>query len=398
MDVSKAKFGTKAVHAGQMPDEKTGALIAPMFMNSTYVWTSEKMERYLAGDKEGIFTYGRSRNPTQNDFQDKVKTLEGAEAALATASGMAAISLAVMQAAHSGDHVIANKTVYGGTYALMTKIFEELKIEVTFVDDMKPATLDAALRPNTKVVYSETVANPTLGVANLSEIAQWAKAHKVTSIIDSTFTSPYLVRPLEFGIDVVVHSTTKYINGHGDIIGGVIAGSMKFVDGIRGSMYQELGPVPNPFSCWLQLRGLKTLHLRMRQHCANALAFAQWLEKQTDVVEKVIYPGLESHPDHALAKKQFAGLGYGGIVSFVVKGGIEGPKKVIDACHMAKYCVSLGDLDTLIEQPATMTHGKIDREDRYKMGVEDGLIRVSVGIEDIEDIIGDFDHAFKAIR
>ena len=397
MDVSNAKFATKAVHAGQMPEEKTGALIAPLFMNSTYVWTSEKMERYLHGDKAGIFTYGRSRNPTQNDLQDKVKTLEGAEAALSTASGMAAIALAVMQAAHSGDHVIANKTVYGGTYALMTKIFEELKIEVTFVDDMKPATLDAALRPNTKVVYSETMANPTLSVANLTEIAQWAKAHKVTSIIDSTFTSPYLVRPLEFGIDVVVHSTTKYINGHGDIIGGIIAGSFEFVDAIRSSMYQELGPVPSPFSCWLQLRGLKTLHLRMKQHCANALALAQWLEKQ-DAVEKVIYPGLESHPDHELAKKQFGGLGYGGIVTFIMKGDdIESPKKVIDSCHLAKYCVSLGDLDTLIEQPATMTHGKIDREERYKMGVTDGMIRVSVGVEDIDDIIADFDHAFKAL-
>ncbi|HIY08211.1 MAG TPA: PLP-dependent transferase, partial [Firmicutes bacterium] len=299
--------------------------------------------------------------------------------------------------AHSGDHVIANKTVYGGTYALMTKIFEELKIEVTFVDDMKPATLDAALRPNTKVVYSETMANPTLSVANLTEIAQWAKAHKVTSIIDSTFTSPYLVRPLEFGIDVVVHSTTKYINGHGDIIGGIIAGSFEFVDAIRSSMYQELGPVPSPFSCWLQLRGLKTLHLRMKQHCANALALAQWLEKQ-DAVEKVIYPGLESHPDHELAKKQFGGLGYGGIVTFIMKGDdIESPKKVIDNCHLAKYCVSLGDLDTLIEQPATMTHGKIDREERYKMGVTDGMIRVSVGVEDIDDIIADFDHAFKAL-
>ena len=356
------------------------------------------MERYLAGDKEGIFTYGRSRNPTQNDFQDKVAALEGAEAALATASGMAAIALAVMNAAHTGDHVIANKTVYGGTYALMTKIFEEFKIDVTFVDDMKPETLDKAYRPNTKVVYSETLANPTLTVTDLPAMAKWAKAHNVTSIIDSTFTSPYLVRPLEYGIDVAVHSTTKYINGHGDIIGGVIAGSFKFVDAIRSSMYQELGPVPSPFSCWLQLRGLKTLHLRMKQHCANALAFAQWLETQTDIVEKVVYPGLESHPDHELAKNLYKDLGYGGIVSFVVKGGIEGPKKVIDACHMAKYCVSLGDLDTLIEQPATMTHGKIDRDERYKMGVEDGMIRVSVGIEDIEDIIADFDHAFKALR
>ncbi len=397
MDVSKCSFGTKAVHGGQNPDPETGALLAPLFMNSTYVWTSEKMERYLSGDKDGIYTYGRSRNPTQNDFQDKVAILEGAEAALATASGMAAISLAIMNAAHSGDHVITAKTVYGGTYALLTQIFEELKIEVTFVDDMSPATLDKALRPNTKVVYAETLANPTLEVVNLPELAAWAKKNNLISIIDSTFTSPYIVRPLEHGIDVVVHSTTKYINGHGDIIGGVIAGSFKFVDKIRSSMYQELGPVPSPFSCWLQLRGLKTLHLRMKQHCSNALAIAKWLEKHP-AVEKVVYPGLESHPDHKLAKSMYREDCYGGIISFVVKGDIEAPKKVIEDCHMAKYCVSLGDLDTLIEQPATMTHGKIPREDRYKMGVEDGMIRVSVGVEDVEDIIADLEHGLAALK
>ncbi len=396
MDLTNCSFGTKAVHGGQSPDPETGALLAPMFMNSTYVWTSEKMERYLSGDKDGIYTYGRSRNPTQNDFQDKVAILEGAEAALATASGMAAISLAIMNAAHSGDHIIASRTVYGGTYALLTQIFEELKIDVTFVEDLEPATLDKALRPNTKAVYAETLANPTLEVVDMPGLAAWAKKNNVISIIDSTFTSPYIVRPLELGIDVVVHSTTKYINGHGDIIGGVIAGSFKFVDKIRSSMYQELGPVPSPFSCWLQLRGLKTLHLRMKQHCHNALTLARWLEKHP-AVEKVIYPGLESHPHHALAKSMYREDCYGGIVSFNVKGGIEGPKKVIDACHMAKYCVSLGDLDTLIEQPATMTHGKIARDERYKMGIEDGMIRVSVGVEDAEDIIAEFEQALKVL-
>jgi len=396
MDVSNCKFATKAVHGGQSPDEKTGALIAPLFLNSTYVWTPEKMERYLAGDKEGIFTYGRSRNPTQNDLQTKIAALEGAEAALSTASGMAAISLALLSVVHPGDHVIANKTVYGGTYALMTKIFEEMKIEVTFVDDMLPETLDKAKQPNTKVVYSETVSNPTLRVADLTKLADWAKRNGVLSFIDSTFTSPYLVRPLEYGIDVVVHSTTKYINGHGDIIGGVIVSNAKFIENIRSSIYQELGSCPSPFACWLQLRGLKTLHLRMRQHCENAMALAKWLEQQP-CVESVIYPGLEHHPDPALAEKQFGGRGFGGMVCITVKGGIPGAQKVIDHMHMARYCVSLGDLDTLIEHPATQTHGKIAREERYKMGVEDGLIRISVGIEDIDDIIADFDHAFKQL-
>ncbi len=392
MDTKHAKFATKAVHAGQLPDPETGALIAPMFMTSTYVWTPEKMDRYLAGDKEGIYTYARSRNPTQNDLQDKIAELEGAEAALATASGMAAISLAVMHCAHPGDHVIAYKTIYGGTYGLFTKIFEEFHIEVTFVEDLLPATLNAAKRPNTKVVYAETIANPTMVVLDLKALADWAKVNGVTSIVDSTFTSPYIVQPLSYGIDVVVHSSTKYINGHGDIIGGIICGKFAFVDGIRSSMYQELGPVPSPFSCWLQLRGLKTLHLRMRAHCENAMQFAQWLETQKGV-KKVIYPGLANHPQHELAKAQFGGV-YGGMLAFEVEGGIPGAQAFIKKLHMAKYCVSLGDLDTLVQHPATMTHGKIAREERERMGINDGMIRVSVGIEDIDDIIGDFAQAF----
>ncbi len=392
MDTKNAKFATKAVHAGQMPDPETGSLIAPMFMTSTYVWTPEKMDRYLAGDKEGIFTYARSRNPTQNDLQDKVAELEGAEAALATASGMAAISLAVMNCAHTGDHVIAYKTIYGGTYALFTKIFEEFKIDVTFVTDLDPATLDAAKRPNTKCVYAETIANPTMRVLDLAEFAGWAKRNNVMSIVDSTFTSPYLVRPIEYGVDVVVHSTTKYINGHGDLIGGIICGKFAFVDKIRSSMYQELGPVPSPFACWLQLRGLKTLHLRLRAHSENALALAEWLEQQKQVLS-VSYPGLASHPQYEIAKAQFKN-GCGGMLNFVVDGGIPGAQAFIKKLHMAKYCVSLGDLDTLVQHPATMTHGKIPREERERMGIPDGMIRISVGIEDIEDIIADFAHAF----
>lgn len=392
MDTKNAKFATKAVHAGQSPDPDTGALVAPVYLTSTYVWTPEKMDRYLAGDKEGIYTYARSRNPTQNDFQNKVAALEGAEAALATASGMAAISLAVMNSAVSGDHVIAYRTIYGGTYALFTRIFEELHIDVTFVYSLDEKTLNEAKRENTKVLYAETIANPTMEVLDLQAFADWGKCNNVTTMVDSTFTSPYLVRPLEDGVDVVIHSTTKYINGHGDLIGGVIAGSFAFVDKIRSSMYQELGPVPSPFACFLQLRGLKTLHLRMRQHSENALALAEWLETQPQV-QKVSYPGLLSHPQHALAKKQFQNS-YGGMLSFEVEGGIPGAQAFIKKLHMAKYCVSLGDLDTLVQHPATMTHGKIPKEERMRMGIPDGLIRISVGIEDIEDIIEDFRQAF----
>lgn len=396
MDTKSKKFATKAVHAGQHPEHETGALVSPMFLTSTYVFTPEKMDRYLNGDKAGIFTYGRSRNPTQNSFQEKVATLEGAEAALATGSGMAAISLAILGFVHSGDHIISCKTVYGGTYALFTKIFEEMKIDVTFLPEMTEAALEKAYRPNTKMVYMESILNPTIEILDIPMIIQWAKRKGIVSMIDNTFTSPYIFRPIEdLGVDVVVHSTTKYINGHGDHIGGVICGKADYIESLRSSVYQELGPVPSPFACWLGLRGLKTLHLRMRAHSENAMAFAKWLEANPKVV-KVNYPGLESHPQHALAKTLFKGM-YSGMLNFYVDGGLKECQKVINSLQMAYYAVSLGDLDTLVEHPATMTHGKIAPADRIKMGVPDNMIRVSVGVEDVEDIIADFDQALRNI-
>lgn len=396
MDLKNTGFGTRAVHAGQDVDKETGALLAPMYMTSTYCWDPPTRERYLSGDKDGIFTYGRSRNPTQNSLQEKLASLEGGECCLVTASGMAAISLAVMNCVHSGDHLISYKTIYSGSYKLFTQIFEELKIDVTFIDDLDEATLKAALRPNTKAIYAETVFNPTIGILDIERFVKFAKAHNLVSIIDSTFTTPYLLRPLAYGADVVVHSTTKYINGHGDLIGGAIIGKFDFVDKIRSSIYQELGPVPSPFSCWLMLRGLKTLHLRMARHSENALAVAEWLARQPKIA-KVIYPGLKNHPEHALSTRLFGGLGYGGMLSFVVEGGLDAATKLSDNTSIAKYCVSLGDCDTLIEQPPLMTHGMLPKEVREKMGIDDGMVRLSVGIEDVEDIIASLDHAIKLL-
>ncbi len=396
MDIHAARFGTRAVHAGQDIDPLTGALLSPMYMTSTYCWDPPTRERYLSGDKQGIYTYGRSRNPTQNELQTKIASLEGAENCLVTASGMAAISLAVLNCAHSGDHIIAYKTLYSGSYKLFTQIFEELKIDVSFVEDFDQATLEAVRRPNTKAIYAETVSNPTMSLLDLEQFVAYAKKHDLVSIVDSTFTTPYLLRPIQHGVDVVVHSTTKYINGHGDLVGGAIVGGYDFVDKIRASIYQELGPVPSPFSCWLMLRGLKTLHLRMRQHCESAMILAKWLEEQPKI-ESVLYPGLPSHPQHELATKLYQGKGYGGMMTFVVKGGLEAATKLSDNLSIAKYCVSLGDCDTMIQQPPLMTHGMLKPEVRAQMGIPDGMVRLSVGIEDVEDIIDNFKHALNLL-
>jgi methionine-gamma-lyase len=395
METRDKKFATRAVHAGQHPDHETGALVSPMYRTSTYVFTPERMERWLYGNKEGVFTYGRSRNPTQNFFQEKVAQLEGGDMALATGSGMAAISLALLGTLHAGDHLISCKTVYGGTHALFTKIIEEMKIEVTFQQDMTKETLDAALQPNTKAVYMETIFNPTLEVLDLQPVIEWSKEKGLRTFVDNTFTTPYLYRPIEHGVDVVVHSTTKYINGHGDHVGGVIVCDAEYHEKLRSSVYQELGPVPSPFACWLGLRGLKTLHLRMRAHCDNAMAFAKFLQNHPKVTS-VTYPGLESHPQHELAKSQFEN-GFGGMVGFCVQGGLKEAQDLISKLQMAYYAVSLGDLDTLVEHPGTMTHGKMAPEERAKMGIYDNYIRVSVGVEDIEDICADFDQALKQI-
>lgn len=396
MNKTYRKFGTKAVHAGQHPDRETGALVTPLYLTSTYVFTPEKMDRYLSGNKEGIFTYGRSRNPSQNAFQEKIAELEGAESALATGSGMAAITLAILSFVHSGDHIISCNTVYGGTYALFTKVFKDLNIDVTFVPAFTEEELEKALRPNTKMIYMESILNPTLEVPDVPTAVKWAKSNSLVTVIDNTFTTPYLFTPLDLGVDVVVHSTTKYLNGHGDHLGGVIAGKADFIENIRSGIYQEFGPVPSPFACWLGLRGMKTLHLRMKVHCENALAFAEWLSKHPKI-ERAIYPGLPSHPQHNLAKTLFRN-GFGGMVSFEINGGIKDAQKVINNLKMAYYAVSLGDLDTLVQHPATMTHGKIDPRERARMGIPDGMIRVSVGIEDIEDIIQDFEQALSCIE
>ncbi|GAQ25910.1 trans-sulfuration enzyme family protein [Tepidanaerobacter syntrophicus] len=391
------KFETLAVHAGSHPDEKTGALVEPVYMTSTFVFTPDKMERWLAGapqEDEIIYTYSRSRNPSQVSLQEKIAALEHGEASLVTASGMSAITMAIMGHCKKGDHIISAQTIYGGTFGLFTHVLPEYGIDVTFVKDLTVESLEDAKNDNTKVIYFETIANPTLEIPEFDEIVDWAKKNNIKTVVDNTFTSPYLFKPLDWGIDTVVHSCTKYINGHGDLVGGVVVGSKDFCESLRKTEYMDIGPVPAPLNCYLMTRGLKTLHLRMERHCQNALAFANAMSKHPKI-EKVIYPGLESNEYYNRALKYFNG--FGGMVSFVINGGIEEAKKVIFSLKIGKPAVSLGDLDTLVEIPAIMTHGKVPKEEREKMGVKDGLIRVSVGIENIDDIICDFEQAFEKI-
>lgn len=390
-------FETLAVHAGQHPDELTGALNQPVYMTSTFVFTKDRMERWLAGtpnEGEIIYSYGRSRNPSQISLQEKIASLEHAEACQVTASGMSAIAMAIFGYCKCGDHIISAQTVYGGTFNLFDHILPDMGIEVTFVPDLKPETLDKFKKDNTKLVYFETMANPTLDVPDFDEVVAWAKKNNVKTVVDSTFTSPYIIRPIEHGIDTVVHSCTKYINGHGDLIGGAVIGTEEYCEGIRKKQYMDIGPVPSPMNCFLMLRGLKTLHLRMERHCDNAKKLAEALSKHPKI-QSVLYPGLENDKNHKFAEKYFDA--YGGMVSFVVDGGIKGAQDVIFNLKLAKFAVSLGDLDTLVQIPAIMTHGKVPKEEREKMGIFDGMIRVSVGIENVEDLIADFEQALEKI-
>lgn len=396
-DYSGMNIDTIAVHAGQHPDELTGALVQPVYMTSTFVFNEEKMERWLAGtpnEGEVIYTYGRSRNPTQFSLQEKIAALEGAEAALVTASGMAAISMAILGYCKNGDHIISAQTVYGGTFNFFDHILPDMGIECTFLTDLTAETLNAAKKENTKVIYFESVANPTLDIPEFDEIIKWAKENNVKTVVDNTFPSPYLFRPIEWGVDTVVHSTTKYINGHGDLVGGVVVGTYEYCEGIRKKQYMDLGPVPAPMSCYMMLRGLKTLAIRMERHCSNAQIFAERMSKHPKVKE-VIFPGLAGDKYYNRATKYFDN--YGGMVSFVVDGGTTGAKNVIFNLKIAHFAVSLGDLDTLVQVPAIMTHGKVPKEEREKMGIQDGMIRVSLGIENIEDIIADFEQALEKI-
>jgi cystathionine gamma-lyase len=390
MAKDEAGFSTKALHVGQEPEGMTGAIIPPIFATSTYVQESP-------GVHKG-FDYARSHNPTRYAYERCVAALESGGAGFGFSSGMAASST-VLELLPANSHLIAGDDLYGGTYRLFERVRKNsMGLEVSYVDLSNPKTaranLEAARRPNTKMVWVETPTNPLLKVVDLAQVAEFANKEGYISVCDNTFASPYLQRPLEYGFSLVVHSATKYINGHSDVVGGiVITGDNKEVTERMGFLQNAIGSVPSPFDCFLILRGVKTLAVRMDRSSSNALEIATFLESHPQV-ERVIYPGLKSHPQYEVAHRQMrAG---GGMISMVIKGGLDASRKFLETVRVFSLAESLGGVESLIEHPAIMTHATIPREIREKSGIVDGFIRLSVGIEDLADLRSDLEAGFKA--
>jgi len=384
------KYGiqTLAIHAGESPDPVTGALVPPLHLATTFhLGTAEQGAAIFAGEKEA-FVYSRWANPTVATLETRVAVLEHGEAALATASGMAAISTAVLGAVSAGDHIVAARAIYPSTVHLFTTQLAALGIETTIVDGTDPTAFEAALKPNTKLVYLETPGNPILALCDLAAIGAIARRRGVMTICDNTFATPINQRPLDLGIDAVVHSATKYFCGHGDAVGGLVIGTREFVKRCGTEPMRYFGGIMAPFTAYLILRGTQTLPLRVTRHNANAHAIAARLE-QHPAVASVSYPGLPSHPQHALAKRQMQG--FGGMICFDLKGGVEAGTALMNRVKLCSLAVSLGDTRTLITHPASTTHSVVTREARLAQGVTDGLVRLSVGLEDVEDLIADLE-------
>ena len=375
-------FGTRAIHAGQRPDPTTGAIMTPIYQTSTYVQQSP-------GKIIGEYDYSRAANPTRAALEANIANLEGGKHGLCFSSGVAATG-AVLHLLSSGDKVLLGDDVYGGTNRLFNRVFAQLGIETVMVDMTDLDAVKNAIDDRTKLIWLETPTNPTLKIADIKAVAEIAKANSVILAVDNTFATPYLQTPLSLGADIVCHSTTKYIGGHSDSIGGVLITN-------DGDLYKRLkfiqlseGAVPGIMECFLLLRSTKTLHVRMERHCANAAKIADHLNNHPKV-EKVIYPGLESHPQHELAKTQMCG--FGGMITIYIKGGLEESRAMLEKTHLFACAESLGGVESLIEHPAIMTHASVPPEHRAKLGISDNLIRLSVGIEGVEDLIADLDQA-----
>ena len=378
------RFDSLAIHAAQHPDPTTGAIMTPVYLTSTYVQDGP-------GGHKG-YEYSRTKNPTRSALEACLAALEGAKFGAATSSGCAASDL-VMHLLEAGDHVICSDDVYGGTFRIFDKVFKRMGLSFSFVDMTDVSNIEKAITPKTRLVWVETPTNPMLKLIDLARTAELCKKHKLISVCDNTFMTPYFQRPLELGFDIVAHSTTKYLNGHSDVVGGFLCTSDQALSERIYFHQNAIGGVPSPFDSWLVMRGVKTLHVRMQRHVENAAKIAHWLVEHPKA-GKVNWPGLSTHPQHALAKKQMKG--FGGMMTFEIKGGLEAARRFLKTVKVFACAESLGGVESLIEHPAIMTHASVPKENREKLGITDGFIRLSVGIEDAQDLIDDLDQAFKA--
>ncbi len=382
------KFSTKAIHSGEEPNLKDGGsgdVVAPIHLSATFA-------RKEIDKPTGGYEYARTGNPTRHALEKRLAALENARYGLAFASGLAAETTLALSLLKKGDHVVAFEDLYGGTRRLFDKTLANFGLEFSYVDASKVENVEAALRSNTKLIWLESPTNPLLRLCDIAAISKVAKAHEALTIVDNTFASPYLQNPLALGADIVLHSTTKYISGHSDVVGGAITTSNDELYGKLKFNQNALGGVPSPFDCFLVLRGTKTLAVRMERHCQNAQKIAEYLSRHPKV-QSVIYPGLPSHPQHALAKRQMSG--FGGMVTFTVKGTSAETADFLKQLNVIALAESLGGVESLINQPSVMTHASLAKEERERLGVTDGLLRLSVGIEDIEDLIADLEQALR---
>ncbi len=389
------KFGTQCVHAGEAPDPSYGAHTIPIYQTSTFVFeTAEQGASRFAGEEKG-YIYARlvPNTPTHAAFVEKILALEGGEAGQTFSSGMAAITAIALSQLKQGDHLLSTDVVYGGTYGLFSSILTKFGINVSFIDTSDLEKVKNNIRKKTRMVFIETPANPTMTICDIEEICNIAKEIGALSVVDNTFATPYFQKPLGLGADVIVHSCTKYIGGHADLLGGVIVGRKEFVKSME-IVVNNTGGIMGLHEAWLCIRGLKTLHLRMEKHASNAVNVAKFLEAHPKI-GWVRYPGLSSHPQYEIAKKQMSG--FGGMISFGIKGGINAGRKLMNSVELCSLAVSLGSVDTLIEHPASMTHVNIPKEVRIKTGITDDLVRISVGVEEPEDIIADLEQALSKV-
>ncbi len=381
----KKGFSTRQIHSGQKPDPSTGAIMTPIYATSTYIQESP-------GVHKG-YEYSRSHNPTRFAYEDCIADLEDGSAGFAFASGLSAMNT-ILELLPHGSHIISMDDLYGGTYRLFERVKKlSSNFEFSFIDMSKPEIIESFIKKNTKMIWIETPTNPMLKIVDLKKIAEISKSHNLISVCDNTFASPYLQKPLNHGIDIVVHSATKYLNGHSDMIGGiVVTGNNNDITEKIRFLQNAIGSIQGPFDSFLAMRGLKTLSIRMEAHCKNAMEIAKFLSTHK-LAEQVIYPGLPSHPGYEIASKQMAL--YGGMVTLVLKGGLEVSRKFLENCKLFSLAESLGGVESLIEHPAIMTHASIPKEEREKLGILDGLVRLSVGIEDLQDLIEDLDNALR---